>query len=72
MGTVGADAIVSASQPARSSSSAAGQTSLTRPISRARAADMRSWTPSRLMRRISPKGMPRWSMSSGSYTAGMP
>ena len=59
LGPAGADAMASASQEARSSSSAVGHTSETRPISRARAADMRSWLPSRLMRRISPKGMPR-------------
>ena len=32
----------------------------------ARAAEMRSWLPSRLMRRNSGNGMPGWSMSSGS------
>ena len=68
----GIEAMAAAIQAARSSSSVGGPTAQTRPNSRARAADKRSWTPRSDMRRISPNGMPRWSMSSGSNTAGMP
>ena len=46
-----------AAQPARSRSSSRGTTSLTRPISRARSADMRSWAPSSDMRMISWNGI---------------
>ena len=48
-----------------------GTTSVTSPISSARAALMRSWLPINVIRITSPKGI-RCSMSAGSNTAGMP
>jgi hypothetical protein len=63
----GAEAMAAAAQPEASSSEvASATTSDTSPISQARRAVIRSWFPSSVMRRISPKGMFRWSMSSGS------
>jgi hypothetical protein len=67
----GCEAIASAAHVARSTSSAAGATSDTRPTWCARSAESRSWLPSSVMRMSSPKGMRRI-IDIGSYTAGIP
>ena len=67
----GESAITRAAQPARSSRSSRGTTSLTRPTWNARSADMRSWAPSRESRMISWNGILE-SICIGSKAAVMP
>ena len=57
MTRAGESAITRATQAARSSRSSRGTTSVTRPISRARSADIRSWAPSSDMRMTSGRGI---------------
>ena len=64
-------AMAAATRCATSGRSAGETTSVTRPISSARAALIRSWLPSSVMRRTSPKGI-FCSISAGSKTAGIP
>ena len=67
----GCAAMASAAHVAAPISSSNGTTSLTKPISSARRADMRSLVPSSATRMASPKGIVA-SASIGSYTAGIP
>ena len=57
MARAGASAMTRAAHSARSRSSSPGTTSLTRPISRARSAVIRSWAPSSDSRMISWNGI---------------